>query len=76
MRLLPNWTSVLLRAWSMWAFAALVAVEVLREVEPYFEIVLPRWLSILLVISVPILRAIAQKGLSLPGVSDDEELWS
>ena len=61
--LVPNWRRVLLRASSLWCVYLAVALEIAASTIPYVSDILPRWLTILVLVAAPIARIISQGGL-------------
>jgi hypothetical protein len=61
--LVPNWRRVLLRASSLWCVYAAVALEIAASTVPYVSDILPRWLTILVLVAAPVARIISQGGL-------------
>jgi hypothetical protein len=66
MTLIPNWRSVLARAWSVWCMLGALAVQIitaLPEWIPYLGDVIPWWLTIPLLLAGLMLRIIKQRSL-------------
>lgn len=61
--LVPNWRRVLLRASSLWCVYLAVALEIAASTIPYVSDILPRWLTILVLVAAPVARIISQGGL-------------
>jgi hypothetical protein len=61
--LVPNWRRVLLRASSLWCVYLAVGLEIAASTIPYVSDILPRWLTILVLVAAPVARIISQGGL-------------
>jgi hypothetical protein len=61
--LVPNWRRVLLRASSLWCVYLAAALEIAASTTPYVADILPRWLTLAVLVAAPIARIISQGGL-------------
>ena len=61
--LVPNWRRVLVRASSLWCVYLAVALEIAATTVPFLSDLIPRWLTILVLVAAPIARIISQGGL-------------
>ena len=59
----PNKGRVLTRSLSMWCVYLAGALEILPYLVPYLDGVIPRWLSIVILLLSPLARIIHQGGL-------------
>ena len=66
MKLLDNWWTVLKKAWSVRLMALAAILQLAQTLVPYVDDFLPRWLTVLILVTAFISRFVSQ------GISEDD----